>query len=90
MSLIEQLFGRAAPSGNVPDAETCRHERLLARYRNQDALTAEQPMGYKCQRCLAEFLPRAAQPMLARAAAVAAEEAPAEDTEEDGGEAETG
>ncbi len=59
VGLIERLFGRAAPSGNLPDPASCPHPVLLARYRNNDVLGDEsQAMGYKCQRCLAEFLPR--------------------------------
>ena len=40
-----------------PDQDSCAHERLLARYRNRTAQLEGDPMGYKCQRCLAEFLP---------------------------------
>lgn len=42
-------------SGSNP--KTCAHDRLLARYRNRSAQLEAQPMGYKCQSCLAEFLP---------------------------------
>ena len=41
----------------LPDPATCAHDRLLARYRNRTAQLEDQPMGYKCQRCLAEFMP---------------------------------
>ena len=41
----------------LPDPATCPHDRLLARYRNRTAQLEDKPMGYKCQRCLAEFLP---------------------------------
>jgi len=36
----------------------------MPRYRNNDAREAGQPMGYKCQRCYAEFLPD--NPLVAR------------------------
>ena len=64
MGLIERLFGRSVPSGNLPDPAACPHPFLLARYRNNDVLGDEsQAMGYKCQRCLAEFLPRQVRAM---------------------------
>jgi hypothetical protein len=51
------LFGSSDSASPFPDPDTCSHERLLARYRNRTAQLEGQPMGYKCQRCLAEFLP---------------------------------
>ena len=77
MGLIERFFGRSAPSGNLPDPATCPHPSLLARYRNNDVLGDEsQAMGYKCQRCLAEFLPRRTHAMRARAGSPVAHAAP--------------
>ena len=77
MRLIERLFGRSAPGGNLPDPATCPHPSLLARYRNNDVLGDEsQAMGYKCQRCLAEFLPRQVHAMRARAGSPASHAAP--------------
>ncbi len=60
--------------------KTCTHDRLLARYRNRSAQLEERPMGYKCQSCLAEFLPAdpVVQRFLARKAADVAEPAAAE------------
>ena len=46
-----------SPSMSPANPKTCPHDRLLARYRNRSAQLAEEPMGYKCQSCLAEFLP---------------------------------
>ncbi len=55
--------------------QTCGHERLLARYRNRSAQLESQPMGYKCQICLSEFLP--ADPVAVRFRARHAAEAAA-------------
>lgn len=55
------------------DPKTCPHDRLLARFRNRSAQIEGQPMGYKCQACLAEFLP--ADPVAQRFRARHAEEA---------------
>jgi hypothetical protein len=77
VSLLSSILGPADPTPpQFPNPETCAHERLLARFRNRSAQLAEQPMGYKCQRCLAEFLPShpAAQRFRARQAATAAAE----------------
>ena len=75
VGLIERLFGRSAPSGNLPDPVTCPHPFLLARYRNNDVLGDEsQAMGYKCQRCLAEFLPRPVRAMRSDAPVAPAQE----------------
>lgn len=52
-------------------AVTCPHDRLLARYRNRSAQLEAQPMGYKCQSCLAEFLP--ADPVAVRFRAMKAD-----------------
>ena len=94
MSLLTTIFGPGSPRPpQFPDPSTCPHERLMARYRNNVALEERRPMGYKCQRCYAEFLPDvplitrwlARQAAAAQAAAApaateepAAEEAPAE------------
>ena len=65
------------PSMSDRAGATCSHERLLARYRNRSAQLEGNPMGYKCQSCLAEFLP--ADPIARRfRASHAASEAPAE------------
>ncbi len=80
--LIERFFGRSAPSGNLPDPATCPHPFLLARYRNNDVLGDEsQAMGYKCQRCLAEFLPRQVHAMRGATPAVPAQEETASEGE---------
>jgi len=58
MSLLTTIFGPGNPRPpQFPDPSTCPHTRLMARYRNNVALEAHRPMGYKCQRCYAEFLP---------------------------------
>lgn len=47
-----------ARPGNVPDAATCDHEALSARWRDQNGMAdGAQPIGYICHRCHAEFLP---------------------------------
>lgn len=46
-----------SPSMSPANPKTCSHERLLARYRNRAFQLEGRPMGYKCQSCLAEFLP---------------------------------
>lgn len=72
MSLFTTLFGPGNPRpASFPDAQTCPHTRLLARYRNHVALEAERPMGYKCQRCNSEFLPNS--PTAARFRAASSE-----------------
>ncbi len=53
-----------AAAVTATDPKTCAHDRLLARYRNRSAQLEERPMGYKCQSCLAEFLP--ADPVVER------------------------
>ena len=58
MSVLTRIFGPGGSyRGGVPSSDTCAHNRLMPRYRNNDALEAGRPMGYKCQRCYAEFLP---------------------------------
>lgn len=57
MSPPPSISGSDEPTPPFPDQDTCAHERLLARYRNRTAQLEGDPMGYKCQRCLAEFLP---------------------------------
>lgn len=58
MSVLLKIFGPGGSyRGGVPSPDTCAHSRLMPRYRNHDALEAGRPMGYKCQRCYAEFLP---------------------------------
>ena len=87
MGLIERLFGRSPPDGNLPDPATCPHPVLLARYRNHDVLGDEsQAMGYKCQRCLAEFLPRRVRAMRGGAPAAPAQEETAPEGEEQPGQ----
>ncbi len=77
VGLTARLFGRSEPSGNLPNPSSCPHPFLLARYRNNDVLGDEsQAMGFKCQRCLAEFLPRQASAMRARAGSPGAHAAP--------------
>jgi hypothetical protein len=77
VSPLSSIFGAGDPTPpQFPKQETCGHERLLARFRNRSAQLEAQPMGYKCQRCLAEFLPAdpVAQRFRARQAAPAAAE----------------
>ncbi len=58
MSLLTKIFGPGASyRGGVPSPDTCAHERLMPRYKDPVALEEGRPMGYKCQRCYAEFLP---------------------------------
>lgn len=65
MSVLLKIFGPGGSyRGGVPSPDTCAHNRLMPRYRNNDAREAGQPMGYKCQRCYAEFLPD--NPLVAR------------------------
>jgi len=78
MSLLTTIFGPGNPRPpQFPDPSTCPHTRLMARYRNHVALEAHRPMGYKCQRCYAEFLPDSPLVMRWRADRAAAEHAPA-------------
>jgi hypothetical protein len=78
VNALSSIFGHGEPTPPwLPDPETCPHERLLARYANRSAQLEGHPMGYKCQRCWAEFLPadpvaqrfRAGQGIAAAAAA---------------------
>lgn len=58
MSPLSSIFGPGIPTPpQFPSPATCPHERLLARYANRAAQLEGKAMGYKCQRCLAEFLP---------------------------------
>lgn len=58
MSPLSSITGDGVPTPpQFPRPEACGHERLLARYRNRTAQLAGEAMGYKCQRCLTEFLP---------------------------------
>lgn len=61
------------PSTPERASATCTHDRLLARYRNRSAQLEGDTMGYKCQSCLAEFLP--ADPVARRFRAMKSAEA---------------
>ena len=55
---LRNLFGTGQPSGNVPDPETCPHERLTPRWRGPEVMDDDsKAMGWVCHRCHAEFLP---------------------------------
>jgi hypothetical protein len=86
MSLLTTIFGPGNPRPpQFPDPATCPHTRLMPRYRNNVALQARRPMGYKCQRCYAEFLPNTPLVMrwlFAQAAAHAPEAAASAPTSE--------
>ncbi|MSP22322.1 MAG: hypothetical protein EXR66_04800 [Dehalococcoidia bacterium] len=58
MSPLSSIVGDGLPTpAQFPNPATCAHDRLMARYKNRTAQLAGEAMGYKCQRCLAEFLP---------------------------------
>ena len=58
----------------MTNSMTCTHDRLMARFPNRTAQLEGRPMGYKCQSCLAEFLP--ADPVAQRFRAISAAETP--------------
>ncbi len=79
MSPLASIFGPGIPTPpQFPSQKSCPHERLLARYRNRTAQLEGNAMGYKCQRCLAEFLPADAVVQRFRARAGAGTPAAAE------------
>ena len=57
MSLL-RIFGFESRPDWLPDPATCPHPHLIPRYRNNVALEQGQAMGYRCNRCMAELLPR--------------------------------
>jgi hypothetical protein len=75
VSPLSSLTGDGIPTPpQFPKPETCTHERLVARYQNRTAQLEGHAMGYKCQTCLAEFMPidSEVKRFLARQAATAA------------------
>jgi len=82
MSWLSSLFRFEDRPQWLPDPAICPHPHLIPRYRNNVALENNQPMGYRCNRCMAELLPRDLRDLPFRDVAVAAGTAAETTTEE--------